>query len=689
MDENQPTPAESPEQPSPGAEDPALFAGTFDDLAIPDGVRQGLSDLGYSKPTRVQSEVFFPVSEGNDLVVQSRTGSGKTTAFSLPVISGIDPSENVVQAICLAPTRELALQVTREAAQLGHHHGIRVATIYGGASIQGQIAQLNKGVHFVVGTPGRVIDLMNRGALKLNKVRFGILDEADEMLSMGFWEDVTKILRQLPKTRQTLLFSATLPPQIQKAAREFLSDPVRVELSGDNVNVDTIRHLYHMEKEELSKPRNFLYVLEAYRPHNAIVFCNRRDETELICQYLKRFGFKGAALNGDMPQKAREKVLAKVKAGELDLMVATDIAARGIDISDLDHVFNYDLPEFDEVYVHRVGRTGRIGKKGTAVSLVRGKYLTHLSALKREYGVPLEERHLPDEKEIIWMQAERIAAQLLEEADGVEIGQYRQTAEAMMERGDAAELVAFLLRSHFSAPAPAPSSDEGPREDRGERRGRDRDRDRGRDRDRKRRDRRDRDDRGDRSEARGDDDDDAPRDADTDADGDSPTVRLYVTLGKADGHDSLMGLAEAMAEMSGVDIGHFTGAGDLRDHSSHVEVDREVYEAIVEAVHGQARAPRADEVEASEAEGEDGDTEPGREGGVHVAPAGVEYGQRHSQENPTQTPGAHGDPTKPHPGRGSHPGQNGRPGSGKPPFPGARGRPRLQGLLGHLRRTPF
>lgn len=614
---------------SEGGHSQNLTAGSFDDFGLTPELRMGLRDLGYKAPTRVQREVFGVVTSGSDTVVQSHTGSGKTTAFSLPVLVGIRPEEKAVQGVVLCPTRELAVQVATEASRIAHHAGIRIATIYGGASMRAQIDALEAGAQLVVGTPGRVKDLLRRGHLRFGKVRFAVLDEADEMLSMGFWDDVTSLLDQMPKGRQTLLFSATLPPEIERAARQYLREPVRVNLSGDQLNVTTIRHLYHTGRDDIPKPRNFLYVLEFHRPRNAIVFCNRRDETDLLTAYLRRFGFRAAALNGDMPQSARERVLARVKAGELDLMVATDVAARGIDISDLAFVFNYDLPDFDEVYVHRVGRTGRIGKRGTAVSLVRGKYTTHLSTLERQFGVPFEERPLPPDEEILWMQAERLAAQLTEDADGVEVEQYRPVAQSMLERGDVKEILAFLLRTYFTQSArPAESSPARaaePREARGRRERRPRreareevasdtsvaqdlpaaehdpaaasagetgDAEMGGER------------RGRQSSGRSEGER-APARERRGPEEDTSVANLYVSLGRDDGLADFHGLVSLMSAMSGVDIGHFTGAGDLRGHSSHVEVDAEVADQVIAGVHGKLRPSAAQgpalAAEASEA----------------------------------------------------------------------------------------
>jgi ATP-dependent RNA helicase DeaD len=589
----EPAPGEPTTPDGPPAPDAQAPSGSFDEFGLPEAIRSGLKDLGYLSPTPVQRSVFAPVKDGQDVMVQSKTGSGKTTAFCLPLLTKIDGSARTPQALVLAPTRELALQVANEASRLGHHAGIRVVTIYGGASMRAQIDALHAGANFVVGTPGRVKDLFRQGHLRFENVRFAVLDEADEMLSRGFWDEVTSILDQLPQKRQTLLFSATLPPQIERAAAQYLTSPARIDLSRDTINVSTIRHVLHHESERWSKPRNFLYVLEFHKPTSAIVFCNRKDETEMITSYLQRFGFRVEALNGDMPQSARERTLAKVKSGELDMMVATDIAARGIDISDLGHVFNYDLPEYDEVYVHRVGRTGRIGKKGIAVSLVRGKYMAHLTNLKKQFKVPFEEIELPDEKEILWMQAERLAVQILEAADGVEMEQYRPVAEGMLARGDVKEILAFLLRTHFSsrkqvaqpAEGEAFRSERPPRDSRGDRGGdrRDRGRDRG--------ERRPRLDRGPEGESAAQAP--APEDGEAPEGAEPATSRnLYVSLGREDGVADLTALIAKLSELSGVDIGHFNGHGTVRDHSSHLEVDIEVADQVIAGVHGKPRGEK-------------------------------------------------------------------------------------------------
>ncbi len=436
-------------------------SGTFEDLGVPADLAKGLAEMGYTAPTPVQRQAYAPAVAGKDLVVQSKTGSGKTTAFCLPTAVRMTAGKDRPQALVLCPTRELASQVAAEATRLMRPKGLEVVAVYGGASFVPQVDALKRGAALVVGTPGRIMDQIERGNFKLDGINTVVLDEADEMLSMGFWEDVTKIIRMMPAGRQILLFSATMPEPIERAARTFLRDPVRLSISGDVYSVEGIENFYYLVNEGMPKPRNFLYVLETEKPRSAIVFANTRGESEMLCHYLRRFGYDADVLNGDLPQKDRERVMRRVKSGELTMMVATDLAARGIDISDLSHVFNYDLPDDPEVYIHRVGRTGRIGKKGTAVSLVRGKYEATLNILRKKFNVPLVARLLPPDAEVVKMQSDRMLALLKDDASGVEYGQYRPVAEHMLKSGEGAEMMAFLLRSYYAARR-VRGADEGP-----------------------------------------------------------------------------------------------------------------------------------------------------------------------------------------------------------------------------------
>ncbi len=423
----------------------------FDDLPLSEEAREGLRALGYELATAVQAAVLAPALAGEDLMVQSKTGTGKTTAFGLPVIERIrtDAQQIDPQAVILCPTRELAIQVAEELAELGDPKGVRVLPIYGGAAMGPQLKILKAGCDVVVGTPGRVLDHIRRRTLRLVHVHIGVLDEADEMLSMGFWEDVTAILEKLPAERQTFLFSATLPDAIRKTALNYMKEPKNIDISRDELTVEGIRNVVYETDDRLPKPRNLLYVLEVERPENAIIFCNTRDDTNIVAAFLRRQGLNALALSGELAQKDRERIMQRMKRGDLQYLVATDIASRGIDISDLSHVVNYALPEFTEVYVHRVGRTGRVGKKGTAISLVSGRDELTFTELVRTFQIKFEKRSLPDNNEITRLQAARVTAELLKEAREVEITASLPLAECLREAEGSQEVIAFLLKRYF------------------------------------------------------------------------------------------------------------------------------------------------------------------------------------------------------------------------------------------------
>lgn len=526
----------------------SLFQGSYDQFNLSPELALGLKDLGYINPTSVQNEVFKPIQSRSDLVVQSHTGSGKTTAFCLPILTQVTPQKHP-QVLVLAPTRELAKQVAAECSRLGHHAHIQVTAIYGGASFDAQIAALKAGAQIIVGTPGRVKDLFEKRILDLSQIQSVVLDEADEMLSMGFWDDVTYLLSKTPSQRQTLLFSATLPWIIEQSLGQITNNPITIKLSSDQISASSVRHVIHQENESQIKSRNLLYALELHRPNRAIVFCNTKEETEVLENYLTRFSIRAKALNGDMSQSARERVLQDIKNSQLDILIATDVAARGIDIPGLTHVFNYELPDNPESYVHRTGRTGRIGHIGTAVTLVGAKDVLLLDQLKKSFGVEYEEIELPPESEILWMQGERLVVLLTEQADGVEISQYKPIAKTLLNRPDLGEILAFLMRSHFSKPSrPAAQQVSEPKHTQRPPR--------------------------------------APR----------PPLKapphreIYVTLGRQDGLTDLTQLASHVSDLAKVDLGHFTGSGNLRDTSSHLEVDSEVAEKIKTTLHGLPRA---------------------------------------------------------------------------------------------------
>src|SRR3954469_3660455 len=322
-----------------------IATSNFEDLPLSEELRKGIAERGYTQPTPVQAAVFGPIMAGRDLICRRKTGTGKTAAFGIPLLERIPAGARKASALVLCNTRELALQVAQEIEGLGKYKDLRVIAIYGGAGMGAQTDALHEGAEVIVGTPGRVYDHIRRGNLKLDATRIAVLDEADEMLSAGFYEEVTRILDHLPSDRQTLLFSATVPPEIEQIATKYLRNPETILLSGDVFTVEHIKNVIYYVVDQYPKPRNLLYLIARAAPESAIIFCNMRTDTEQVANVLNRNGLDAEMLSGALPQKERERVMAKVKRGEVRFMVATDIAARGIDISDLSHVLNYSLPE--------------------------------------------------------------------------------------------------------------------------------------------------------------------------------------------------------------------------------------------------------------------------------------------------------------------------------------------------------
>jgi ATP-dependent RNA helicase DeaD len=427
------------------------FAETsFDDLGLSEPLRQAVAERGYVKPTPVQAATFRPVREGKDVIVRSKTGTGKTAAFGLPMLERIPDGRRRPSALVMCPTRELAIQVAEELTSLAKHRDLSVVTIYGGASMGEQLDKLKAGAEIVVGTPGRIYDHIRRKTLRLDEVVTCCLDEADEMLNMGFFEEVTRILDHLPDDCQQLLFSATVPADIEQIIREYLTEPDTILLSGDEYSVENIHNVMYPAVDAYPKPRNLLYMIEMEEPETAIVFCNTRNDTSLVAAVLNRNGYDAELLNGDLPQKERERVMAKVKRGEVRFMVATDIAARGIDISDLSHVINYSLPEDPAVFLHRVGRTGRIGKKGTSLSIVSGGDIHTLSALQKKFGIDFEEKKLPTPEEARKIWTDRHVGELREAMSASIFEAFIPLAQELKGRSDGEYLIAFALKTFFT-----------------------------------------------------------------------------------------------------------------------------------------------------------------------------------------------------------------------------------------------
>ncbi len=359
---------------------------------------QAIMELGYSEPTPIQSAIIPIMLTGADVIGQAQTGTGKTAAFSLPILQ-IFVTQRHVQALVLAPTRELALQVADSMTAYGKHLDVRVLAVYGGQPYGPQISRLNRGVDVVVGTPGRLLDLIERNALNIKHVRVLVLDEADEMLNMGFMEDVEKILAETPAERQTALFSATMPPRIRSLANRFMRDPQHVNIKRDTLTLASTEQRYYLVHEN-DKTNALTRLFETEPIKSALIFARTRAETATLANELVVRGIPAEAIHGDLDQNARERVLGRFRANQLKVLVATDVAARGLDIEDISHVFNYHLPDDAEVYVHRIGRTGRAGRAGVAITLVSPREKRRLREVEALTKQPIQKMELPTVTEI-------------------------------------------------------------------------------------------------------------------------------------------------------------------------------------------------------------------------------------------------------------------------------------------------
>ena len=361
---------------------------TFSELGLAPEILEALHDVGYETPSPIQELAIPPLLEGNDVIGQAQTGSGKTAAFGLPMIQYIDPTDEEVQALVLTPTRELCIQVTQALRVYGARRGVDVVAVFGGAPIRGQQSQLRTGGHIVVGTVGRVKDLISRHMLMLHSCRFVVLDEADEMLDLGFIEDVERILSLTPASRQTALFSATMPPPVRRLAERYLYDPVTVKVKAATLTVDTVEQ-FALEVQPREKVERLTEVLQSERPTQAIVFVRTKIRCDELYRKLRDRGMDVRALHGDMTQGARDGVMISFKDGRLPLLVATDVAARGLDISGVSHVINFDVPTSPDVYVHRIGRTARVGRSGRAITLFEPRQRREMRAIENHAGVTL------------------------------------------------------------------------------------------------------------------------------------------------------------------------------------------------------------------------------------------------------------------------------------------------------------
>ncbi len=384
---------------------------------FPPAVRRAFDATGWTDLMPVQEKAIPYILDGRDLIVQSRTGSGKTGAFVLPLFAVLDASRAETQALILTPTRELARQIHEEFERMKagtpETEALRAALVYGGVGYGPQIKALKGGAHIVVGTPGRILDHLSRRTFTFEALSVFILDEADEMLSMGFYPAMQTLKRYLPQPRQSYMFSATMPPKVRSLGQEFLHEPSFLGLSAGQISVETIEHRYY-RVDRMGKDRALIRLIEMENPDSAIIFANTKREVEYLAQFLGNYGYDVAEISGDLPQKEREKAMGRLRGGTVRFLVATDVAARGIDISDLSHVFQYDVPVDLDYYIHRTGRTARAGKAGTALTLTSLDDEHRLLSVARRYDFELEKRDMPEQQDVEARVAQRMVVVLEE-----------------------------------------------------------------------------------------------------------------------------------------------------------------------------------------------------------------------------------------------------------------------------------
>lgn len=367
----------------------------FEELNVDEKILKAIGDMGFEEASPIQAKAIPVVLEGKDIVGQAQTGTGKTAAYGIPMLQSIDPKLKCVQAVVLCPTRELAIQVADEIRKLAKYmSSIKVLPVYGGQEIVRQIKSLKTGVQIVVGTPGRVMDHMRRKTVKFDKVKMVILDEADEMLDMGFREDMETILTQMPDERQTVMFSATMPKAIMDIARTFQNDAEVIKVVRKELTVENIEQ-YYFEVRSKNKDEILSRLIDIYNPKLSVVFCNTKKQVDDLISELKGRGYFADGIHGDMKQAQRDRVMNDFRKGKTEILIATDVAARGIDVDDVDIVFNYDLPQDEEYYVHRIGRTGRAGRAGIAFSFVTGKEIYKLKDIERYCKTKIMARQIP------------------------------------------------------------------------------------------------------------------------------------------------------------------------------------------------------------------------------------------------------------------------------------------------------
>ncbi len=417
----------------------------FNEFGLTGPVIRAINNMGFEEATPIQERAIPAGLSGQDLIGQAHTGTGKTAAFGIPMVEFFDVDHEQIQGVVLTPTRELAIQVAEELNKIGQFKGIRALPIYGGQDISRQIRALKNRPHIIVATPGRLMDHMRRKTVRLNQVRIVVLDEADEMLNMGFVEDIETILTEVPEERQTLLFSATMPGPIQTLARRFMRSPEVIRIEGKQVTVANTEQSY-IEVEERQKFDIFCRLLDIQSPDRSIVFGRTKRRVDELFEALTKRGYSAEALHGDLAQSKRDLVMRRFKDGTIEVLVATDVAARGLDISDVTHIYNFDVPQDSESYVHRIGRTGRAGKPGVAITLVTPREIYQLRVIENMTRKKIARMPVPTIKEVIEGQQRLAVDQLLQAVENGDAGNYKTLAEGLLEDNDAVTLLSAALK---------------------------------------------------------------------------------------------------------------------------------------------------------------------------------------------------------------------------------------------------
>ncbi len=417
---------------------------TFEALGLSETLLAALRELGYDEPTPIQAQAIPAMLSGRDVIAQAQTGTGKTAAFALPIIERLQPLR-APQALVLAPTRELAMQVAEAVFRYGKSREARVLPVYGGQPIERQLRALERGVQVVVGTPGRIMDHMRRGTLALDAIRTVVLDEADEMLDMGFAEDIEYILQYTPPERQTALFSATLPEAVQSLAQRYTRDPLRISVVSETLSAPRIKQVYYdvLPREKLDA---LCRVLDVETPASAIIFCRTRAEADQLGESLQGRGYLAEVIHGDLSQAMRDRVMKRFREGQIELLVATDVAARGLDIPDVSHVVNYDVPGDPESYVHRIGRTGRAGRAGMAITLITPRERRQLQLIERAIRIRIQPSKLPTLADVAARRREAFRDALREVLANENLDPYVLMVEEMTEEHDVTELAAAAFK---------------------------------------------------------------------------------------------------------------------------------------------------------------------------------------------------------------------------------------------------